>query len=173
MEKREFRILLINPPSTSIDCRIPLDKLPPHNLLCVTESLIEAGFRVELLNADFAPMPPAQMVDEAMARAPRVVMLGHADSTSAHATMADIAAAIKERDPSVLIIYCGAFPACHWHDILRESPQFDVIVRGDSEKTTLRLVNALFRKKPIFNVAGIALNLYGNPHATADAASAG
>jgi anaerobic magnesium-protoporphyrin IX monomethyl ester cyclase len=168
MEKRNFRILFINPPHTSIGSRIPLEKLPPLGLLSVAGPLLDAGFTVKLLNADFGQMPLQQVVGQAIAHVPSLVMIGHSSSTSAHVTVLEIATALKHHDPSIVIIYGGVFPTDHWQDILCKGSPIDVIVRGEGEITPLRLVNMLFRKKPIFNIAGIAFRIYGQAHFTGE-----
>lgn len=51
------RILLLNPPHSAIGSRIPREQLPPLGLLSVGGPLIDAGFAVRLLDAEFGPMP--------------------------------------------------------------------------------------------------------------------
>jgi anaerobic magnesium-protoporphyrin IX monomethyl ester cyclase len=167
MEKRDFRILFITPPHTSTGSRNPPAK-PPPGLLCVAGPLMDAGFPVKLLNADFGTISLPQVVAQIIAHAPSLVMICHSGSTSAHVTLLEIAAALKHHDPPMVIIYGGVFPTDHWQDILCEGSPIDVIVRGEGEITPMRLVNMLFRKKPIFNIAGIALRIYGKAHFTGD-----
>src|SRR5215470_12759745 len=52
-----MRILLINPPHTSIGSRIPREQLPPLGLLSIGGPLIDAGFNVRLIDAEFGPLP--------------------------------------------------------------------------------------------------------------------
>ena len=72
-----MRILLLNPPHTAIGSRIPREHLPPLGLLSVGGPLLDAGFAVELLDAEFGPMPIAAIVDEIVRRAPDLLLVGH------------------------------------------------------------------------------------------------
>lgn len=46
-------IVLLNPPHTAIGSRIPREHLPPLGLLSVGGPLIDAGFDVHLVDAEF------------------------------------------------------------------------------------------------------------------------
>lgn len=162
-------ILLINPPHTAIGSRIPREQLPPLGLLSVGGPLIDAGFSVSLLDAEFGPMPPEAVIEEALARKPQVVMLGHSGSTSAHNTIVRIAAQLKAARPELLIVYGGVYPTYHWEDILRDHSQIDLIVRGEGERTTTEALQAWARGADLLTVDGIALRRNGSPHATAAA----
>lgn len=166
MHTRPQRILLINPPHTAIGSRIPRELLPPLGLLSIGGPLLDAGFEVELLNADLAPLPLAAIVVHARRQPPWLIMLGHSGSTSAHATCVQLAALLKAALPEVLIVYGGVFPTYHWHDILSASPHIDCIVRGEGERTTTRLAEALRDGTPLQQVDGIAFRVDGQPFET-------
>ena len=105
-----MRILLLNPPHTAIGSRIPREHLPPLGLLSVGGPLLDASFSVELLDAEFGPMPIAAIIDEVVRRAPDLLLTGHSGSTSAHPTVATIATLLKARLPALRIVYGGVFP---------------------------------------------------------------
>lgn len=138
-----MRILLLNPPHTAIGSRIPKEHLPPLGLLSVAGPLLDAGFAVELLDAEFGPMAVTAIVDEVVRRAPDLLLTGHSGSTSAHPTVAMIAGLPKARLPELRIVYGGVFPTYHWHDVLAKDAAIDIIVRGEGERTALRLAQAL------------------------------
>ena len=50
------KILLVNPPHTAIGSSIPREQLPPLGLLSVGGPLIDTGYDVALLDAEFGPM---------------------------------------------------------------------------------------------------------------------
>lgn len=52
-----MKIVLINPPHTAIGSRVPDDHLPPLGLLAIGGPLIDAGHEVQLVDAEFGPMP--------------------------------------------------------------------------------------------------------------------
>ncbi|RPJ38796.1 MAG: magnesium-protoporphyrin IX monomethyl ester cyclase, partial [Chloroflexi bacterium] len=138
-----MRILLINPPHPSIGSRIPDEHLPPLGLLSLGGPLIDAGHAVQLLDAEFGPMPIKAILERTAIFAPDAVLLGHSGSTSGHPVIAEITRAIREVFSRVWLIYGGVFPTFHWQDILSEEPQIDVIVRGEGEETIGRVVHAV------------------------------
>jgi anaerobic magnesium-protoporphyrin IX monomethyl ester cyclase len=166
-----MRTLLLNPPHTAIGSRcVPEDHLPPLGLLSLGGPLLDAGHRVELLDADLTDLPLPRIVDEVCERSPEVLLVGHAGSTSAHPTVAAISRAIRHRAPAIRIVYGGVFPTYHWKDVLQAEPQIDAIVRGEGEETVVRLLHALDHGQPLESVRGLALRKPGGPVATPDAA---
>ena len=57
-----MKILLVNPPHLSIGSRLPKEHLPPLGLLSVGGALIDAGYNVDLLDADYGNMKIHQIV---------------------------------------------------------------------------------------------------------------
>lgn len=101
---------------------------------------------------------------------PRAVLIGHSGSTSAHPTALAIATALKAAVQNILIIYGGVFPTYHWHDVLSETEAFDVIVRGEGERTAVELLDAVQAGRSLFGVRGIAFrDETGRPRSTAPA----
>jgi len=151
-----MNILLINPPHPSIGSRIPNEHLPPLGLLAVGGPLIDAGHHVELLDAEFGPMTTQAVAAEVRRRAPEAVLVGHSGSTSGHPSAAAITRAVRSVCPGTWIVYGGVFPTFHWREIMTEEPQIDVIVRGEGEETSVRLIEAVGTGNPLENVPGIA-----------------
>ncbi|MFP6849007.1 MAG: magnesium-protoporphyrin IX monomethyl ester anaerobic oxidative cyclase [Pseudomonas sp.] len=152
-----FKVVLINPPHTAIGSRIPGEHLPPLGLLCVGGPLLDAGFRVELLDADREALELPQIVARVRGAAPDVVLLGHSGSSSVHATVLKLCRLLKQSLPGLTIIYGGVHPTYHWREILQACPEIDFIVRGEGEQTALSLLQALQRGEPLIEVQGIAL----------------
>lgn len=164
-----MRILLLNPPHTAIGSRIPREHLPPLGLLSVGGPLLDAGFDVELLDAEFGPMTIPAIIDGIVHRAPDLLLVGHSGSTSAHPTISSIAARIKARMPALRIVYGGVFPTYHWHDVLEQEPAVDFVVRGEGERTALRLVQAIAAGDDPASVPGIAYRCDGRVVTTGQA----
>lgn len=164
------KVLLVNPPHTAIGSRIPREQLPPLGLLSVGGPLIDAGFDVALLDAEFGPMTLAAIIGQVAERAPDVLMMGHSGSTSAHDTIMRIAQGVKAARPDLPIVYGGVYPTYHWEDILRDCPQIDYIVRGEGERTATELIRTWSEGGALGMVDGIALRIDGVPTATAPAA---
>lgn len=163
------KILLINPPHTAIGSRIPNEQLPPLGLLSIGGPLIDAGYLVELLDAEFGPMSLFDIVRETRRRAPNYVLIGHSGSSSVHATIVILCGMLKLAMPQLCIVYGGIFPTYHYEDILREVPQIDVIVRGEAEKTVTQLLAALQSGRDLSLVDGIAYRIENTVQATVPA----
>ncbi len=163
------KILLLNPPHTAIGSRVPDDHLPPLGLLSIGGPLLDAGFTVELLDADIDPLSEEEIVRQVIAAAPRVVMIGHAGSSTAHPTIADLACRMKAVLPEMHIVYGGVFPTYHWRDILEHCPAIDFIVRGEGEHTAVLLARAIAGHGLWATVPGIAYREDGQPRATRQA----
>lgn len=156
MSATATKILLLNPPHTAIGSRIPDDHLPPLGLLAIGGPLIDAGFAVELLDADYDPLAPDEIVRRIVAAAPRIVMVGHAGSSTAHPTIVDLATRIKAVLPDTVIVYGGVFPTYHWREILTQCPAIDAIVRGEGERTAVLMARAIVTHGLLATVPGCA-----------------
>jgi anaerobic magnesium-protoporphyrin IX monomethyl ester cyclase len=169
MPATAHKILLLNPPHTAIGSRIPDDHLPPLGLLAIGGPLIDAGFSVELLDSDYDPLSPAEIVRRVLAAAPRIVMVGHAGSSTAHPTIVDLAGRIKAALPDVVIVYGGVFPTYHWRETLEQCPAIDVVVRGEGERTVVQLARAIVTHGLLATVPGCAFRDQGQVRATRQA----
>jgi len=134
--------------------------------LSVGGPLIDVGHEVQLLDAEFGPLSVEEIVARTVTFAPDAVLLGHSWSTSGHPVVAEITRAVRLTIPQIWIIYGGVFPTFHWRDVLTEYPQIDVIVRGEGEETTPRVIHALETNAPLNEVSGIAYRKQGIPVAT-------
>ncbi|MBL8055640.1 MAG: magnesium-protoporphyrin IX monomethyl ester anaerobic oxidative cyclase [Anaerolineales bacterium] len=161
-----MRILLINPAHPSIGSRIPREHLPPLGLLAVGGPLLDAGHDLQLIDAEFGPLPTAAIVAQARAFAPAAILVGHSGSTSGHPAAMHLTRALRAALPEAWIIYGGVFPTYHWREILAEDPHLDVIVRGEGEATTVRVIQALEAGAALATVPGIAYRAGGRPVAT-------
>jgi anaerobic magnesium-protoporphyrin IX monomethyl ester cyclase len=161
-----MRILLINIPHPAIGSRIPREQLPPLGLLWVGGPLIDAGHEVKLIDGEFGPMPLAQIVTQAAAFAPDVVMFGHSGSSSGHPIITKTALLVKAALPDVRIVYGGVHPTYHWREILQAEPYVDAIVRGEGEVIVQHLIAAFAEGIPLDTIAGIAFRRNDAPFAT-------
>lgn len=120
--------------------------------------LLDAGFPVERLEADFPPPLPAQITARVVAAAPRIVMVGRADATSSHLSITELIRLIKAALPAVVIVYGGTFPAYYWRSVLRECPAVDYILREEGEGTALALAECIAENRECWGVPGLAWN---------------
>lgn len=156
-----MKILLINPPHLSIGSRMAYEHLPPLGLLSIGGPLIDAGYEVELLDADIQPMKYSAIIDTIQDANPDCILMGHSGSTSAQPIINEIAKLSKAKFPNIKIIIGGVFPTYHWNEILQENDAIDFIVIGEGEKVITNLINALHNKTSIELVKGIACRLNG------------
>jgi anaerobic magnesium-protoporphyrin IX monomethyl ester cyclase len=163
------KITLINPPHTAIGSRIPREHLPPLGLLSIGGPLLDAGFLVDLVDAELAPLSLAEIVREVERRRADVVMIGHSGSSTAHPTVVQLSRLLKAAIPKLLIVYGGVHPTYHWDEILEECAEIDVIVRGEGERTAVDLMRAIVTRGSLSSIRGLAFRLHGKIIATPSA----
>jgi anaerobic magnesium-protoporphyrin IX monomethyl ester cyclase len=161
-----MRILLINPPHTAIGSRVPTEHLPPLGLLAIGGPLLDDGHEVQLLDAEFGPLSVEEIVAQVVKQNPDAVLVGHAGSTSAHPTIAEITRRVRKVLPESYIVYGGVFPTYHWREVLQEESQIDIVVRGEGEETARRVMRALEENTPLHEIPGIAFRAGSTPIAT-------
>lgn len=164
-----MHILIINPPHESIGSRMPGEMLPPLGLLAIGGPLLDDGHVVTLIDGDVDNLPLSEIIQRAVDHAPECFLVGHNGSTSAHPTVVTLVALLRQQLPDVTIIYGGVFPTYHWKECLDECPEVDVIVRGEGEETTRRLIRAIENRGPLDALPGIAYRRNGAPYATSPA----
>ncbi|MFZ2451169.1 MAG: magnesium-protoporphyrin IX monomethyl ester anaerobic oxidative cyclase [Methylovulum miyakonense] len=161
-----MKITLLNPPHAAIGSRIPQEHLPPLGLLSVGGPLLDAGFVVNLIDAEFGPMVLADIVRCVQYAQPDVIMIGHSGSSSVHTTVVELCQALKQRMGNVTIVYGGVHPTYHWDEILYECLDIDIIVRGEGEKTAVQLMQAMAQGDSLQMVDGIAYRHNGQVTST-------
>ncbi|MDR3198833.1 MAG: magnesium-protoporphyrin IX monomethyl ester anaerobic oxidative cyclase [Planctomycetaceae bacterium] len=164
-----MKILIVNPPHLAIGSRLAGEHLPPLGLLCIAGPLIDAGYNVQLLDADYNNLCVDKIVSEIILQNPDLLMLGHSGSTSAQPIINEITKQVREKNHTIKIIIGGVFPTFHWNEILYNNPQIDYIVCGEGETTCLKLITALEQHLPLENIHGIAYRLNGQPFKTSPA----
>jgi anaerobic magnesium-protoporphyrin IX monomethyl ester cyclase len=161
-----MRIVLLNPPHSSIGSRIPDEQLPPLGLLSLGGPLIDDGHNVVLVDADLENLADDEIVRRVRAKRPEMLMIGHSGSTSAHPVVSRLVRALKRELPEVPVVYGGPFPTYHWREVLAEEPAVDVVVRGEGERTVVDVVRAISNGTPLADLTGIAFRANGTPIAT-------
>jgi anaerobic magnesium-protoporphyrin IX monomethyl ester cyclase len=156
-----MNILLLNPPHTAIGSRLAGEHLPPLGLLSIGGPLIDNGYKVSLLDADYENLKYNVIVERSLAYQPDFILMGHSGSSSAQPFIDEIAKLLKAKNKSIEIIIGGVFPTFHWKEILEKNQYIDYIVCGEGEQVTLDLLNALKQKGHLENVKGIAYRQTG------------
>lgn len=156
-----MKILLINPPHKSIGSRLANEHLPPLGLLSIGGPLIDEGFNVHLLDADYSNMDYTSIINETLEQNPDIVLMGHSGSTSAQPIINDIAQLLKQKKSTIKIVIGGVFPTYHWEEILESQPSIDFIVIGEGEQVILDLAKALKNRIALADIKGIAYKVDG------------
>lgn len=151
-----MRILLINPPYITLTSRLGIGHQMPLGLLMLGGPLSDAGHEVRLLDAESRHLSLKAIVNEVKCFSPQIVMTGHCGSTPAHPVCVNMLAAIKGECPEVITVYGGVYPSFNAEKILRQEDSIDVIVRGEGEAVSLKLVEAIRSGAPLHSVKGIA-----------------
>lgn len=151
-----MKITIINPPHLSIGSRLPNEHLPPLGLLSIGGPLIDEGYEVSLLDADFYNYKIDLIVSKILVAKPDIILLGHSGSTSAQPIINEITKLIRQVNSKIKTIIGGVFPTYHWKEILEENPQIDVIVCGEGEEICLNLIKTIESGALLENVKGIA-----------------
>ena len=167
---RGMRVLLINPPFQPLTTRFGVGSQTPLGLLLIGGAILSNGHEAGLLDGEARQLRIEELVNEAEAWRPSLIMTGHAGSTAAHSIIMRMARGLKARLPSIPIVYGGVFPTYHAAEILNAESAIDIVVRGEGEKTAARLVEALARDSSLSLVRGIAYRERGEIHVTAPAA---
>ncbi len=161
-----MKIALINPPHTAIGSRMPNEHLPPLGLLSIAGPLLDDGHQVSLIDADLKSLNTEEIASATLLLSPEIVMIGHSGSSSIHETIMAICAALKAKDKKLTIIYGGVHPTYHWSEIMLESQNIDIIVRGEGERTSKLLINAIQNSKSLLGVDGIVFREGEKIHTT-------
>lgn len=130
---------------------------PPLGLLTVAGPLVDAGFSVELLDADAGHLSHHDIIDRLRHLGAQAVLIGHSGSIVANPTALNLMADIKAAFPNVVTVYGGVYPTYAYREIMRLEPAVDFIVCGEGEVTTLALLTALQDgKRDLSAVEGLA-----------------
>ncbi|MBR7800780.1 hypothetical protein [Undibacterium fentianense] len=80
----QTHFLLINPPQTCIGRRFPQESILPFAMQELSKALLNAGFSVELLDAESDRLSLFKIVQATRRYAPQCVLIGYKDVSSAN-----------------------------------------------------------------------------------------
>jgi len=131
------------------------EHLPPLGLLSIAGPIIDSGYNVFLLDADYSNLETDKIISKALHYKPDLVLMGHSGSTCAQPIINKISKKLKKENKDIKIILGGVFPTYHWEEILKQNGSIDYIVCGEGEQITLDLVSAIEKKPQLSEVDGI------------------
>jgi anaerobic magnesium-protoporphyrin IX monomethyl ester cyclase len=149
------RILLINPARHFIANHNGLGYLTPLGLVSIGGPLIDAGFTVKLIDHDAYGWSFNKLIEEVKKFQADYVLLGHSGSTASHKIAIKTIQKIKRSFSHVKTIYGGVYPSYADQSIMRECSAVDFIVRGEGERTTVELIEALENNEKLENISGV------------------
>ena len=152
-----MKVVCVVPPVHFLVNEIGHGYLPPLGLLRVAGPLVDAGFTVELLDADASHLSYQDIVARLRDIGADIVLVGHSGSMPANPVALNLLAAIKAALPRLVTVYGGVYPTYACRELLRGEPAVDFIVYGEGEVTTRELLTAVRDGKRDFGmVAGLA-----------------
>lgn len=136
--------------------------------LCYTATLLRKnGFEVEYMDSVRQQLAEEETLKQIEIVSPRAVFIETCTPTVNY----DIRFAheIKKTLSDARVILAGSHATCFPTEILKNS-EVDIVVKGEQDYTTLNVIKALERNKPLDNILGIAFkdntgNIRNNPDA--------
>lgn len=132
--------------------------MPPLGLLSIMAWLEKHGYESEIIDCYATAMDESALVDEVLSRVPDVI--GFSCTTSSFLEGYRIAAALKERNPRLIIIFGGPHACTMEAALLDRFPAIDYLVLGEGEQTMLELLQTGFRTPA--TVPGVAFRHNGS-----------
>ena len=123
----------------------------------------------------FGPISPegrqvdreAMLLRKILERAEEFDAIGFSSITASYGTAARMAGRIRREHPGIPLILGGNHAWVRYGEVLRESA-FDILVHKEGEETTLELLRAMERNKPLHDIAGISFMQDGKLFKTPD-----
>lgn len=157
-------ILLLTPPYHTGIIEIS-GNWPPLHLVCLAGDLRKAGHRVEIYDAMTENHSLEETKLQVLAKNPDIVMIG-AYTPSVNCAL-DLLGMLKKDNPRVITCLGGVHATFCYNDILGTCNSFvDYIIRGEGERTSVELVNALENNCDLTKVPGLAFYREGRVVAT-------
>ncbi len=127
--------------------------LPSLGIGYVAASVERHGHSTELIDAQVQNLDVQETVEQVVESDPDVAAIS-AKSVYAHSAYA-VAAQLKERNPSLLVVMGGPHTTSFYNDVLDECPAVDIVIPGEGEIVFAELVERLSRKDSYNDVKGI------------------
>ena len=150
------KIILLNPARHFIANESGLGYLIPLGLILLGGPLIDAGHSVKLIDHDLNHWSYEKLMQEIAHFQADYVLLGHSGSTASHPVIVKTVQFIRKTFPNICIIYGGVYPSYAFEEVMRQTPEINVIVRGEGEQTIVELIAALENRTDLTVVNGIA-----------------
>jgi len=154
------KVLLLNPNSRKKDSveELPLIT-PPINLMYVAQSLIDTGYKAEILDGLALNLSDKDILNYIKKKHPSLIgiPLYSSDLTKMYV----LTELIKKQNPGVKIFFAGHHASALPKQVMQQFPNIDFIVRDEGEFTTVNLLKALEKDQDLKKVKGISYRQNG------------
>ena len=164
----KFSLISANP-NSEIDEREgnkSIAAFPPLSLLYLASVLKKEGFEVSVLDQPGQGFSFNETLSWIKKEDPDV--LGFSTLTSSGRNSALISEKSKEANPNIIVIFGNHHATFNAHRILRKYPSVDIIVRGEGEKTVVKIAYYLQNGGDLKNIRGISFRKNGEIISTPD-----
>ena len=149
------KITLLNVPRHFIGSRYGMGYQMPLGLVSIGGPLMDAGFEVDMVDADVRGLSHADIIRELKTRDTGIAMLSHPASTAGYPAVEQLGRRIKAELPEIIQVYGGVFPTFAYREIMRRAPQIDYVVRGEGEVTAVELADCLRKGEDLSTVKSL------------------
>jgi len=139
---------------------------PPLSLLYLASVLKRENFEVSILDQPAQGLSFSDTLNWVKRENPNVV--GFSTLTSSGRNSALISMKLKEANPNLIVIFGNHHATFNANRILQKYPSVDIIVRGEGEKSIVRLANCLENNGNLKDVRGISFRENGKMISTPD-----
>ncbi|MBU1863837.1 MAG: B12-binding domain-containing radical SAM protein [Candidatus Omnitrophica bacterium] len=150
----DIKILLLNLPQNLSDVKDYSSLLQPYSLALLSSTLKQKGYDVTLCDAFAYQMKKEDILKFVSDLRPSIV--GFSIMTSNLPQTIEFIGEVRRVHPAALILAGGIHPTIEYMNLLKNHLDIDIIVRGEGERTTVELMDALQNKKALDGVRGIA-----------------
>lgn len=147
-----MHITLINPPSPS---GAPSSRFIPLGLGYLAAYLEINQFEVDVIDYQAEKISDKELKDKLLSRESNIV--GITTSTLTYNPARNIVKKVKKEMPNCITIFGGPHVTVLDKETLKETPEVDIIVRGEGERTLLEIAKTISNNKDnkISNIKGI------------------
>lgn len=132
---------------------------PPLGLAYVASALEQAGFRIEILDANAEFLGPKETAEKIIGSGAKYI--GFTSVTSTMPLVYKISSLLKNKDSNKIIFVGGPHVSFAAKQTLEDCQEIDFVVRGEGEITAVELISKLVSGENISGVDGITLRKEG------------
>jgi len=151
--KLNTSILLVNPPYIKEIYKKLSASRPPLGLAYVAASLEQAGFKVEILDADAELLSCEETAERIIRSSAKYV--GFTSVTATIPLVYEISYLVKAKDVKKIIFVGGIHVTFTADQTLKDCPAIDFVVRGEGEVTAPEVIKNLEKGEDICKIKGV------------------